>query len=184
MDATRLTKISKYLSKHLRHQPERLGLSLQPGGWVEVKDLLAACVKNRFPISQEELEQVVEESDKQRFSFDETGEKIRANQGHSTEVDLQLTPVEPPEFLYHGTGDRSVEAILKTGLIKMSRHHVHLSKDTETARRVGMRHGKPAIFIVKAKEMHAAGHIFYCSANGVWLSENVPIEYLEVSGEK
>ena len=181
MDANRLTKISKYLSKHLRHQPERLGLTLQPGGWVEVSELLAACRKNSFPVSREELEHVVAESDKQRFGFDETGEKIRANQGHSTEVDLQLSPIEPPEFLYHGTGERSVEAILQSGLLKMSRHHVHLSKDTETARRVGMRHGKPAILLVKAKAMHDAGHVFYCAANGVWLSENVPVEYLSLS---
>ena len=178
MDVNRLTKVSKYLSKHLRHQPERLGLTLQAGGWVEVKDLLAACRKNNFPISQEELESVVAESDKQRFAFDETGEKIRANQGHSTEVDLQLSPLEPPELLYHGTGERSVEAIMQAGILKMSRHHVHLSPDTETARRVGMRHGKPTILIVKAKEMHAAGHVFYCSANGVWLSENVPVQYI------
>lgn len=180
MDVNRLTKISKYLSKHLRHQPKRLHLTLQPGGWVEVKELLAACQKNNFPISREELEHVVSESDKQRFGFDETGEKIRANQGHSTEVDLQLSPLEPPEFLYHGTGERSVSAILQSGLLKMSRHHVHLSRDTETARRVGMRHGKPAILRVKARAMHDAGHVFYCSANGVWLSENVPVEYLSL----
>jgi putative RNA 2'-phosphotransferase len=179
MDATRLTKISKYLSKHLRHQPERLGLTLQPGGWVEVSDLLAACRKNNFPISQEELEGVVAQSDKQRFAFDESGDKIRANQGHSTEVDLQLSPMEPPEFLYHGTGERSVEGIMQSGIIKMSRHHVHLSPDTETARRVGMRHGKPAILRIKAKAMQEAGHVFYCSTNGVWLSENVPAQYVE-----
>jgi putative RNA 2'-phosphotransferase len=179
MDATRLIKISKYLSKHLRHQPERLGLTLQPGGWVEVTDLLAACQKNNFPISQEELERVVAESDKQRFAFDETGEKLRANQGHSTEVDLQLSPLAPPEFLYHGTGERSIEAIMQSGILKMSRHHVHLSSDTDTARRVGMRHGKPALLLIKAKLMHDAGHVFYCAANGVWLSENVPAQYLE-----
>lgn len=179
MDPARLVKISKYLSKHLRHQPERLQLTLQPGGWVEVKDLLAACARFRFPITQEELEEVVSRNDKQRFSFDETGQKIRANQGHSTEVDLQLTPIEPPELLYHGTGANSVEAILRTGLIKMSRHHVHLSPDTETARRVGMRHGKPAIFIVKAQEMRKAGFLFYCSANGVWLVDSVPVQFLE-----
>jgi putative RNA 2'-phosphotransferase len=178
MEANRVVKVSKYLSKHLRHQPERLGLTLQPGGWVNVDDLLAACAKNNFSITLEDLEEVVDSNDKQRFSFDETGERIRANQGHSTEVDLQLTPIEPPEFLYHGTAERNTAGILQTGISKMSRHAVHLSKDTETARRVGMRRGKPVIFLIKAREMHQAGHIFYCSANGVWLTDVVPVQYI------
>jgi putative RNA 2'-phosphotransferase len=179
MDDARLVTISKYLSKHLRHKPERLGLTLAEGGWVPVDDLLTACAKHQFAVTRAELDEVVQRNDKQRFSFDPTGELIRANQGHSVEVDLQLEPVEPPEFLFHGTGDQSVEAILRDGLDKMRRHHVHLSVDRETARKVGRRHGHPAIFRVDAQQMHADGHVFYCSANGVWLVEHVPPHYLQ-----
>src|SRR5947208_2985780 len=119
MDDTRMVKISKYLSKYLRHQPDRLGLQLAPGGWVAVDTLLAACKKNEFLISRAELDEVVARNSKKRFSFDPTGTLIRANQGHSVEVDLQLEPVTPPDVLYHGTGHRNVESILKKGLCKM-----------------------------------------------------------------
>lgn len=180
MDDARLVKVSKYLSKHLRHQPERLGLRLASGGWVAVDGLLAACARHNFPLTREELEEVVARNDKQRFSFDETRKLIRANQGHSVEVDLELEPVEPPSLLYHGTGERSVESISSSGLRKMSRHHVHLSADVETARRVGARHGRPVVFAVDAAAMQAAGLEFYISANGVWLVESVPPEYLRV----
>jgi putative RNA 2'-phosphotransferase len=179
MDETRLVKISKYLSKHLRHQPERLGLTLAPGGWVSVEQLLRACARHQFSITHDELNEVVARNDKQRFSFDETGTLIRANQGHSVPVDLQLEPIAPPEMLYHGTGQRSVEAILREGLRKMNRHHVHLSPDMETALRVGRRHGIPVVFKVAAQRMHQAGSVFYCSANGVWLVDQVPPHYLE-----
>jgi len=183
MDKNRQIKVSKYLSKHLRHEPERLGLQLGAGGWVAVADLLEACERNRFPISREELAEVVAGSDKQRFAFDDTGVMIRANQGHSVDVDLQLAPAEPPAVLYHGTGRQNVESILASGLRKMNRHHVHLSPDTETARKVGTRHGKPAIFIVNAGRMQVDGAVFYCSANGVWLVDQVPAKYLSLSGE-
>ena len=179
MDNARLIKISKYLSKHLRHQPERLGIKLAPGGWVPVDELLAACARNQFPISREELNEVVANNDKKRFSFDSTGTSIRANQGHSVEVDLQLEPVVPPDVLYHGTAQGSVEAILQTGLSKISRHHVHLSRDIATAKAVGARHGKPVVFAVDAAAMYQAGYTFYCSDNGVWLVEYVPPEYLQ-----
>lgn len=178
MDNTRLVKVSKYLSKHLRHQPERLGLTLAPGGWVAIAELLAACESHQFPISQPELEAVVATSDKKRFSIDPTGTLIRANQGHSVEVDLQLEPQTPPERLYHGTGERSLEPILATGLQKMSRHHVHLSPDVETARKVGTRHGRPVVLVVDATAMAEAGYLFYCSENGVWLTDHVPANYL------
>jgi putative RNA 2'-phosphotransferase len=121
---------------------------------------------------------VVLRNNKRRFSFDETGTLIRANQGHSVAVDLQLTAVHPPAILYHGTGDRAVESILRQGLLKMARHHVHLSRDIATARTVGARHGRPVVFAVDAAAMQAAGWIFYCSANGVWLVDHVPPEYL------
>lgn len=174
----KLTKISKFLSKHLRHQPQEIGIKLADGGWVDVDELLIACERNQFLITREELEMLVATSDKKRFSFDDTGKLIRANQGHSVEVDLQLQPVQPPDILYHGTGEKSVQEILKTGLNKMSRHHVHLSVDKITAKMVGMRHGNPVIFQVNSGKMYVDGYVFYCADNGVWLVDNVPPEYL------
>ena len=174
-------KVSKYLAKHLRHQPERLGLTLQPGGWVDVDRLLTACRDHGFALSREELGEVVATNDKQRFAFDETGTLIRANQGHSIEVDLGLEPVEPPETLYHGTGAGSVGAIFRHGLRPMGRRQVHLSPDAETARRVGTRHGKPVVLVVDTAAMHRDGFAFYRAANGVWLTDGVPPEYLAPS---
>jgi putative RNA 2'-phosphotransferase len=179
MDKARQVKVSKFLSKHLRHTPEALGLVLANGGWVEVEDLLKACEGKRFPISRSELMEVVAASDKQRFALDESQTRIRANQGHSVAVDLQLEARVPPGVLYHGTGEKSVAAILGSGLQKMARHHVHLSEDVETARRVGMRHGRSVIFGVDTVAMQAAGFSFYCSENGVWLVDCVPAQYLE-----
>lgn len=178
MDEKRLVKVSRYLSKHLRHQPERMGLKLEAGGWVGVDDLLIACKRNNFAISFEELEEVVTKNDKRRFSFDETKKKIRANQGHSVEIDLQLEPRVPPRVLYHGTGAQNIGLILERGLMKMSRHHVHLSFDKETAHKVGARHGKPVIFEVDTNAMIDEGFEFYVSANGVWLVDNVPPQFL------
>jgi putative RNA 2'-phosphotransferase len=180
MDNKRLVRISKYLSLHLQHEPERLGLALEEGGWVEVGALLAACENDGFRLTRAELEEVVVRNDKQRFSFDETGTRLRANQGHSVEVDLQLEPVVPPPLLYHGTPERFVAAILARGLMKMKRHHVHLSPTLETARKVGARRGRPVLLAVDAAAMHAAGHSFYVSANGVWLVDAVPPEYLRL----
>lgn len=178
MTEERVVKVSKYLSKHLRHQPERLGLTLEQGGWVSVSDLLAACAANRFPISPADLATVVADNDKKRFSFNDDGTKIRANQGHSTPVELDLPPATPPDILYHGTGHQSVEIIRREGLVKMNRHHVHLSADYETARKVGARHGRPVIFTIDTKAMAEQGHIFYVSDNGVWLADSVPPEFL------
>lgn len=180
MDSARIVKVSKYLSKHLRHQPARLGLALQSGGWVDVEELLSACRAHRFPLSRAELDEVVAKNDKQRFAFDESATRIRANQGHSVEIDLELAPSAPPAVLYHGSGAGSVEAILKTGLQKRARHHVHLSADTATAAKVGARHGRPVVLQVDAAAMHAAGTLFYVSANGVWLTDEVPPEFLKV----
>lgn len=179
MNNSRLVKISKYLSKHLRHTPERIGIKLAPGGWVSVDELLAACQKHSFPINRLELNEVVAKNDKQRFSFDSTHTLIRANQGHSVEVDLHLEPTIPPDVLYHGTGHGSVEAILREGLCKMSRHHVHLSRDITTAKKVGTRHGRPVVFQINAAAMHQKGYVFYCSTNGVWLVDQVPPQYLQ-----
>ena len=129
------------------------------------------------------MEQVVVQNSKQRFSFDESGARIRANQGHSVEVDLQLEPSTPPAVLYHGTGHQTADIITRTGLDKMRRHHVHLSADPETARAVGARHGRPVLFTVDAAAMSQAGHLFYRSDNGVWLTDAVPPEFLRVLGE-
>ncbi len=183
MDRSRQVKISKYLSKHLRHEPDRFGLTLAPGGWVAVDALLEACRRNRFPISRAELEEVVAQSGKQRFAFDPTGTQIRANQGHSVEVDLQLQPVVPPPTLYHGSAVRNVDSILRAGLNKGARHHVHLSGDVRTAVAVGSRHGKPVVFVVDAAAMHRAGFVFYRSAIGVWLVDQVPPEFLRQAAE-
>ena len=180
MDDTRLVKTSKFLSKHLRHQPERLGLRLQPGGWVSLAQLLEACANHGFPLTRDELDEVVARNNKSRFSFDPTGSKIRANQGHSIPVDLQLDPVEPPAVLYHGTGYGALAAISREGLHRMARHHVHLSGDVETARTVGARHDRPVVFAVDTAAMQRAGHVFYRSDNGVWLVDRVPPKYLRL----
>jgi putative RNA 2'-phosphotransferase len=174
----RLVRLSKYLAKHLRHAPHELGLTLQPGGWVPVDDLLTAARRHGFPISYDDLVECVETNDKQRYSFDVSGELIRANQGHSVEEDLQLEEREPPETLYHGTVERFLPSILKDGLVRGKRHHVHLSKDVETATRVGARRGKPVILKVDAGRMHRDGHRFFLSVNGVWLTDAVPPDYL------
>jgi putative RNA 2'-phosphotransferase len=181
VDARRIVTVSKFLSKHLRHQPEALGLTLEPGGWVRVEDLLAGCERAGFRISWAELNEVVEKNDKQRFGFDETGERIRANQGHSAPVDLQLEASTPPDVLFHGTADHAVAEILRTGVQRMSRHHVHLSITTETARAVGKRHGKPVILRVDAAAMYRDGVPFYLSDNGVWLVDEIPPQYLSLA---
>lgn len=178
MDDRRLVKVSKYLSRHLRHQPDRLGLRLDAGGWVPVDQLLAACRRHGFALTPDELREVVARNDKSRFSFDSTGSRIRANQGHSVPVDLQLPVVEPPAVLFHGTAQRSVPAILSEGLQPRGRHAVHLSVDADTARKVGARHGRPAVLTVRARELAAAGGRFSVSANGVWLVDRVPPGYL------
>ena len=178
MNEKRKVHVSKFLSKHLRHDPGGLGLTLAPGGWVAVDDLLAACAKKGMRLSRAALEEVVAENNKQRFSFDETGTKIRANQGHSVDVDLGLAPAIPPDVRYHGTNHRALDAIRREGLKKMRRHHVHLSRDVETARIVGGRQGRPTVFAVDAARMHADGYTFFVSDNGVWLVDEVPVEYL------
>jgi putative RNA 2'-phosphotransferase len=178
MDTKATTRLSKFLSLHLRHAPQAIGLTLQPGGWVNVADLLAACAAHGHPLTRDELEDLVEDNDKQRFAFDETGQRLRAQQGHSVAVDLQLLPAVPPALLYHGTVPAALPAIRQTGLQKMSRHHVHLSPDEATARRVGQRRGRPVLLVVDAAALHAAGGLFYRSGNGVWLTEAVPPQYV------
>ncbi len=177
MSKRRIT-ISKFMSKYLRHEPDALGLTLEAGGWVLIDDLLKGAASIGFHFSREELFQVVIESDKQRFSIDDSETKIRANQGHSTSVDLQLQPAVPPRQLYHGTVEAFLDAIWAEGLKKMNRHHVHLSPDMETANKVGMRRGKPVILVIDSARMSEDGFVFYLSANGVWLTDHVPAGYL------
>lgn len=181
MNSQTLIRKSKWLSKHLRHAPEKIGLTLEDGGWIDVAQLLEAARRANFSLTRAELEEVVAKNDKQRFSFDETSEKIRANQGHSVAVDLNLAPQTPPPILYHGTGERNHEMITQRGLQKMRRHHVHLSRDITTATRVGARHGKPIVFEVDAARMSADGVEFFCSDNGVWLTNCVEPQYLKES---
>lgn len=174
----RRIKVSKYLSKILRHSPESAGLTLQKGGWVKVDDLLKACANNLAPVTLDELREVVAKCDKQRFSFNEDETLIKANQGHSTKVNLEFRKVDPPEFLYHGTVEGFMPSIMKSGLQKMKRHHVHLSKDVATATKVGSRRGKPVILEVAAQAMAAVGYQFYISDNGVYLTDEVPAFYI------
>lgn len=169
-------RISKYLAKHLRHEPERIGITLDEHGWVPVDDLLAAAARDGFRITRDDLERVVADNDKQRYAI--AGDRIRANQGHSVQIDLALEASEPPGRLYHGTVGRFLAAIRAEGLRPMARHHVHLSPDRETATRVGARRGAPVILSVDAGAMHADGHAFYRSENGVWLTAHVPPRYL------
>ncbi|MFG3095186.1 RNA 2'-phosphotransferase [Streptomyces sp. NPDC048202] len=179
MDDRRTVKVSKYLSKHLRHQPERIGLTLDPAGWVEIDTLLAAAAAHGFVVTRAELDHVVAVNDKRRFAVEDG--RIRASQGHSVEVALGLPPATPPPCLYHGTVARSLDAIRAEGLRPMNRHDVHLSADRETATRVGARRGRPVVLAVDAGAMHRDGHVFHVSANGVWLTDAVPPRYLRFS---
>ncbi|MFI5658076.1 RNA 2'-phosphotransferase [Streptomyces sp. NPDC051684] len=180
MNEQRAVKVSKYLSKHLRHEPERIGLTLDEAGWVEIDALPEAARAHGFPIERAELERVVAENDKRRFAVD--GSRIRASQGHSVAVDLGLPTAEPPAYLYHGTVARFLDAIRHEGLKPMNRHDVHLSADRETATRVGARRGRPVVIPVDAGAMRRAGHTFRLSANGVWLTAAVPPRHLRFPG--
>ena len=172
------TRTSKFLSLVLRHDPARVGITLDASGWTDVEPLLAALAAHGHALTRAALEALVASSDKQRFALSPDGARIRANQGHSVEVELELPPATPPAQLFHGTVDRFVESIRVQGLIKGARHHVHLSADLETAQKVGSRRGAPVILTVRAGDMVAAGHVFYLSANGVWLTDHVPPSYV------
>lgn len=173
-----IVKVSKFLSLVLRHKPEEIGLTLDENGWAEVEELLRLASQKGRRLTRPLLEQVVAENDKQRFAFSDDGQRIRANQGHSVAVDLALPPTIPPELLYHGTAARFVASIRAEGLHAGNRQHVHLSRDVPTATKVGQRHGQPVVLVVRAREMSAAGHPFFLAANGVWLTERVPVAFL------
>ncbi|PAC29034.1 RNA 2'-phosphotransferase [Flectobacillus sp. BAB-3569] len=175
-----LTHISKLLSKILRHQPDLIDIQLDENGWVEVSILLQNMTKLQTQISFEQLKEVVDTNNKKRFSFNDDLSKIRANQGHSIEVDLALQTQIPPNILYHGTVEKNLDSIFEKGLSKMNRHHVHLSADTETAQKVGMRHGKPIILTIESKQMYDQGYVFYLSENQVWLTDSVPSEFIRL----
>jgi putative RNA 2'-phosphotransferase len=174
-----LISTSKFLSLVLRHRPETIGISLDEQGWVEIDDLLAAANRSGKKLTRPLLDRVVRENDKQRFAISSDGTRIRANQGHSVDVDLGLQPVQPPELLYHGTVARFLDSIHLTGLERGSRQYVHLSPDLETARRVGQRRGRPVILVVESGRMWQDGHTFFCSENSVWLTDAVPTSYLQ-----
>jgi putative RNA 2'-phosphotransferase len=167
-------QLSKLLSLVLRHDPAHVGIELDEHGWAQVDALISA-----IGISRGDLERIVAESDKQRFAFSDDGARIRANQGHSVEVDLGLAPAVPPARLFHGTVASALPGIRAHGLLRGSRQYVHLSPDETTARAVGARRGKPVVLVVRAAEMVAAGHVFYVSANGVWLVDHVPVELID-----
>lgn len=175
-----LKETSKFISLILRHKPETIGISLDEHGWADVQEMIQGInATGNHHLSEGLLEEIVRTDEKQRYSFNEDHTLIRANQGHSIPVDVELEKVVPPEILYHGTGKKYKESIDAQGLVAKSRLYVHLSGDTETARKVGQRHGSPVIYKIKAAQMHADGYAFYRSVNGVWLTREVPVKYLE-----
>lgn len=173
-----INKLSRTLSLVLRHDPASIGLSLDREGWASVDELLACLNQRGRTIDRAALAQVVRENNKQRFRFSEDGLRIRANQGHSIEIDLKLKAQAPPDILYHGTASRFMPSIEREGLKKMTRQHVHLSADLRTAHSVGKRHGKPVVLEISADSMAGHGFVFYLSENGVWLTNEVPVDYL------
>ncbi len=174
----RFIKLSKFLSLVLRHQPQKIGLSLDEGGWASIAELLHCARKAHVPLDLETLLEIVDQNDKKRFAISEDDQKIRANQGHTISVDLGLEPARPPEQLYHGTSSRFIGSIKLHGLRREKRHHVHLSPDHQTAFQVGKRHGQPVVLTILAGRMHQGGYLFYLSKNGVWLVSEVPPQYI------
>lgn len=172
-----LTRTSRYISLILRHKPEAIGITLDEHGWADVDELIAG-VSRTHPLTMKLLEEIVRTDEKQRYSFNGDKTLIRANQGHSIPVDVELPELEPPAILYHGTGQKYVPSIDRQGLLPKSRLYVHLSADEDTAVKVGRRHGPPIVYKVQAGKMSEDGYLFYRSVNGVWLTKEVPIEYL------
>jgi putative RNA 2'-phosphotransferase len=175
-----LKHISKLMSLVLRHKPETIGLQLDENGWANVQELIQKINESGTAVDAAIINIVVDTNDKKRFAFNEDKTRIRASQGHSIEVELNLKAIQPPDVLYHGTTDRFLESIFTTGLTKQQRQHVHLSELVTTAKAVGSRHGKPVILTINAKAMTVAGFSFYLSDNGVWLVDSVPVEYITV----
>ncbi len=174
-----MTQRSRFLSLVLRHQPQAAGIELDSAGWVEVDTLLQGMAASGHPLTRVELETLVQKNDKRRFAFSEDRRRIRANQGHSVEVELGLSPASPPAILYHGTVERFLDPILTHGLKPGERHHVHLSADRHTAFKVGSRRGKAVILEIDSSSMAKEGYLFYLSPNGVWLTDAVPTKFLK-----
>lgn len=170
--------ISKFLSLVLRHKPEEIGLILDDEGWASVNELIEKINNTGLALAFEDLKEVVETNDKKRFVFSNDFSMMRANQGHSIDVDLKLEPVTPPTILYHGTAEKNIASILKKGILKQDRNYVHLSTDIDTATKVGMRYGKPVIIEVAALEMSKNGYLFYLSENNVWLTDFIDNEFI------
>lgn len=179
MDSERRTRLSKLLSKVLRHRPDMMGLAIDPAGWVAIDAVLAGFAARGVGLTRDDLHEIVRTSDKQRFALSDDGASIRANQGHSVDVDLGHPVAEPPPELFHGTVARFVDSIRERGLERRGRHHVHLSESVETACRVGARRGTPVIVRVDARRMVARGFVFQRTPNGVWLTDHVPAEFIE-----
>lgn len=173
-----LVKQSKFLSLILRHDPAVIGIELDDAGWVDVSTLLEAMKTHRPQITRERLFEIVETNDKRRFAFSEDRVRIRASQGHSIGVNLNLQPSQPPDSLFHGTAEKNLSSIRKNGLLRGQRDHVHLSADNETAQKVGARHGKPVVLRIASRQMAESDFIFYVSENGVWLTGYVPSTFI------
>jgi len=174
----KLVGLSRFMSLVLRHKPEEIGLALDREGWADLDELIAKARAHGQPLDRDLIMRIVAENEKQRFAVSADGRRIRARQGHSVNVNLALAAVIPPPELYHGTALRHLESIRAAGLNPGSRQHVHLSPDAETAVRVGARHGKPVVLVVASAAMHQAGHAFYRSENGVWLTDAVPASFI------
>lgn len=174
-----VVKISRFMSLVLRHNPQKIGITLDSAGWVNINEFLAACNAHGHALTHDELEFVVRHNDKQRFAFSEDGSCVRASQGHSVEVELEYQPTAPPAILYHGTASRFLASIKANGLVRGKRHHVHLSADARTAENVGNRRGKAIVLEVLSGQMHEDGYEFFLSANGVWLTDAVPANFLK-----
>lgn len=177
MTETEKKRIGKFISLILRHDPQKIGLKLDANGWADVDELITKSAKHRVEFTREELDEIVSTNNKQRYSYNANATCIRANQGHSINIDLELKPTSPPPFLYHGTPENFVSIIKQEGIKAMNRQYVHLSADKETATKVGQRRGKPYIFTILSEKMYKDGIVFYQAANGVWLTDYVDPKY-------
>ncbi|WMS85911.1 RNA 2'-phosphotransferase [Pleionea litopenaei] len=180
MKKTNIVKRSKFLSLVLRHQPQKIGLTLDESGWADVSELLTKMNDHGMALTLEELDIVVNDNDKQRFKYSDDRKKIRASQGHSLKVNLALASTQPPAILFHGTAKKNLDAIFRQGLLKRDRHHVHLTENTSTALKVGERYGDPILLKIDALAMYGDGFLFYCSDNHVWLTDTVPPQYIYI----
>jgi putative RNA 2'-phosphotransferase len=179
----KLVRISKFLSLVLRHKPEHVGLTLDPEGWADVEELIKKSLESGVVLDRPTLRQVVEGAEKKRFSFSEDGKRVKANYGHSIPVSLGEESSEPPEFLFHGTARRFLRSIKSDGLGPGDRQYVHLVEDRKTATEVGHRHGEPVVLVIKAHALYEKGQRFFKTESGIWLTKEVPVEYIDIEGE-